>query len=338
MNNKVIDQIIDNKHHLFKEDNQMKKNLGTIITVIVTLSLSVLGFILGGFQLSNLQLDTLTILIIVCVISIAYCFIAGEMTGNNSQMDKLWSILPIAYAWIIVAKSGMNPRLIVMAILITIWGVRLTLNFAKKGAYSIKFWSGEEDYRWVVLRNDPNLNKRWKWALFNLFFISIYQNALVLAITLPLLATMESTVAFSLLDGLIAGLLLGFIVLETIADQQQMAYQTRKYELLEEGKKLEDLPSPYNKGFNTKGLWSRSRHPNYFSEQSIWFVLYLFCLSAGVASYILFNWTLIGSMFLILLFIGSSNFSEGISLQKYPTYHDYVNNVSKYVPLKKYDN
>ena len=314
----------------------MKMNMGTIITVIVTLTLSVLGFVLGGFQLSALQIDTLKLLVIVCIVSVAYCFSAGEITGNNSQMDKLWSILPIVYAWIVVGKSGLNPRLIVMAILVTIWGARLTYNFAKKGAYSIKFWSGEEDYRWVVLRSNPHLNKRWKWVLFNLFFISMYQNVLVLAISLPMLATMESTAVFSLFDGLIAALLLGFIILETIADKQQMTFQTKKYELLTQGKKLEDLPSPYHKGFNTNGLWRRSRHPNYFSEQSIWVVLYLFCISAGVTSYVLFNWTLVGSMFLILLFIGSSMFSEGISLQKYPAYQDYIAKVSKYVPFKKY--
>jgi len=210
----------------------MKINIGTIITVIITLVLSVFGFVLGSPQLSRLQLDTLTILLIVCGISVVYCFIVGELTLNNSQMDKLWSILPIVYAWIIVGQSGFNLRLIVMAILITLWGIRLTLNFAKKGAYSIKFWSGEEDYRWIVLRENPKLSKRWKWALFNLFFISIYQNALVLAITLPLLVTMESTAAFSLLDGLVALLLLGFIVFEMIADRQQMKFQTKKYDLL----------------------------------------------------------------------------------------------------------
>lgn len=316
----------------------MKKHLGTIFTVIVALSLSVLGFILGGFQLSEIQLDTLMILVIVCIVSMLYCFIVGEITKNNSQMDKLWSILPIVYAWIIVFKSGMNIRLLVMAILITIWGVRLTYNFAKKGAYSIRFWSGEEDYRWIVLRNNPKLNKKWKWAIFDLFFISIYQNALVLSITLPLLAIMESTAVFGLLDGLIALLLLGFIILEAIADKQQMTFQTKKYELLKEEKMLKNLPNPYNKGFNTNGLWNRSRHPNYFSEQSIWVVLYLFCVSAGVTTYVLFNWTLFGSMLLILLFIGSSMFSEGISLQKYPDYQDYLNQVSKYIPLKRYQN
>ncbi|MCD4827236.1 MAG: DUF1295 domain-containing protein [Acholeplasmataceae bacterium] len=314
----------------------MKKNIGTILTVLTVLILSVLGFVLGGPQLSKLQSDTLKILLIICVISIAYCFLIGEITGNNSQVDKIWSILPIVYAWVIVGKSGLNPRLIVMAILITLWGIRLTYNFAKKGAYSIKFWSGEEDYRWVVLREDPKLNTRWKWALFNLFFISIYQNALILAITLPLLAVMESAVIFSIFDGLIAALLLGFIVLETIADHQQNKFQTKKYELLKQGKKLEDLPSPFNKGFTTNGLWRRSRHPNYFSEQSIWVVLYFFCISAGATNYIFFNWTLVGSMFLILLFLGSSMFSEGISLKKYPEYQSYSKQVSKYIPLKMY--
>lgn len=315
----------------------MKKNIVTIFTVILTLVLSVLGFTLGGFELSDLQSETLNILMIVCGISMAYCFIVGELSGNNSQMDKLWSILPIAYAWIVAVKGDLHPRLIVMAILIAIWGVRLTINFAKKGAYSIKFWAGEEDYRWIVLRQDPKLNKKWKWALFDLAFISIFQNALVLAITLPLLAVMESTTPFGIMDFLVAALLLGFIILETIADRQQMSFQTKKYKLLNEGKKLNELPAPYSLGFNTQGLWGRSRHPNYFSEQAIWVVLYLFCISAGVTSYIFFNWTLVGSMVLILLFMGSSLFAENISLKKYPMYADYINKVSKYVPLRRYD-
>lgn len=315
----------------------MKRRLLTIVMVVLALVLSVLGFVFGGFELTNLQIETLNILMIVCGISMAYCFIVGELSGNNSQMDKLWSILPIAYAWIVAVKGSMHPRLIVMALLITVWGVRLTINFAKKGAYSFKFWAGEEDYRWIVLRKDPKLNKRWKWALFDLLFISVFQNALVLAITLPLLAVMESAVVFNIFDGLIAVLLLGFIILETIADRQQMSFQTKKYSLLKEGKSLKDLPEPYNLGFNTQGLWGRSRHPNYFSEQAIWIVLYLFTISAGVVSYIFFNWTLVGAMVLILLFMGSSLFSENISLSKYPMYKDYIHKVSKYVPLRRYN-
>ncbi len=59
----------------------------------------------------------------------------------------------------------------------------------------------------------------------------------MLAISLPLLAVMESTASFNVFDVIIASLLLGFILLETIADRQQMTFQTKKNELLNQVKK-----------------------------------------------------------------------------------------------------
>ncbi len=68
------------------------------------------------------------------------------------QVDKLWSILPIYYMWhfaahgkVSGAEQEFNPRLLIIAALITVWGVRLTYNFARKGGYR---WT-DEDYRRV---------------------------------------------------------------------------------------------------------------------------------------------------------------------------------------------
>ena len=102
-------------------------------------------YIYVGPALDATQLSTLKTLGIICACSAAWCFILGELTGNNSQMDKLWSLLPIAYTWIIAVNGGMQLRLVVIAILATLWGCRLTMNFARKGAYKLKFWEGEED-------------------------------------------------------------------------------------------------------------------------------------------------------------------------------------------------
>src|SRR5574344_198075 len=124
----------------------MKKIIPTVFAVLTVISLMVVG-LLHGIVLDDLQKETLLILVIICGSSALYCFVIGEITHNNSQMDKLWSILPMVYMWIIAIKGGMSARLTVMAILVTIWGIRLTLNFARKGAYSIKFWTGKEDYR-----------------------------------------------------------------------------------------------------------------------------------------------------------------------------------------------
>ena len=51
--------------------------------------------------------------------------------------------------------SGFAPRQTLAASLVTVWGIRLTFNFARKGGYSWKFWEGEEDYRWAIVRRNP---------------------------------------------------------------------------------------------------------------------------------------------------------------------------------------
>jgi len=308
----------------------MKKMNIPLMATLLVLSIivcPVLYFTVGP-ALDATQLETLKILGIIAACSAAFCFIVGELTGNNSQMDKLWSLLPIAYTWVIAAKGGMSARLVVMAILATLWGIRLTFNFARKGAYKFKFWEGVEDYRWAVVRSGaPFNNNRWAWAAFDLGFISIYQNALVLMTTFPALVAMSSDAPFGWVDCLAAFLMLGFIIWETIADEQQWAFQTKKWAMIGEGRKLEDLPAPFNKGFNTTGLWARSRHPNYLGEQGTWVAFYVFSIGAGMG---LVNWSVIGALLLVVLFQGSSSLAEEISGGKYPEYAHYCESVPRF--------
>ena len=314
----------------------MKKYFGTVLTALVVITLSILGFVFSPIDLTDLQARIFIVLAIICGASALYCFVVGELARNNSQMDKIWSILPIAYTWVIAGMGGFTPRITIIAILVTIWGIRLTSNFARKGAYSIKFWSGEEDYRWKVLRQNKYLKNRFAWAMFDLFFISIYQNALVLAICLPALLCVGIDAPLNWVDYAAAGLTIFFILFETIADEQQMAFHTTKNNLLKEGKKLEELPAPFNLGFNTTGLWKYSRHPNYLAEQAIWICLYFFVVGAGNVGNYIFSWTMIGPLVLVLLFLGSSAFGESVSNSKYPEYQNYLDHVHKYIPLRKY--
>lgn len=311
----------------------MKKAILALVIGLSVLACPILYFTVGP-ALDALQWSTLKILLCISGGSAAFCFVVGELSKNNSQMDKLWSILPEVYIWIVAIKGGMKARLVVMAILATVWGARLTFNFARKGAYRLRFWEGEEDYRWSVLREKKEFQPHWKWLLFNLFFISIYQNVLILCTTLPALISMHSDVPFGWLDGVAAALMAGFLTLETVADAQQWRFHSKKKALLKEGKLLSDLPAPYNKGFNTIGLWSRSRHPNYLGEQGIWASLYLFSVAAGIG---IFNWSIIGALLLIVLFLGSSSFGEEISASKYPEYAAYQKRVSKFIPWRKYE-
>ncbi len=319
-----------------KNRKSVKNIIATALAAVAVLTLVVMSIVLGDKTLSDNQKVTLNILLIVCACSAAYCFIAGELSKNYSQMDKLWSILPVAYVWIIAGRGGLKLRLVVYALIVTAWGIRLTVNFARKGAYRLKFWTGVEDYRWAIV-HEKFFKNRFAWTAFDLLFISGYQNLLVLAICLPALACMESAVPFGIWDFAAAGLAVLFFILETVSDEYQWKFHQTKKKYLSDGRALAELPRPYDLGFNTTGPWGRMRHPNYLGEQGIWLSLYLFAIGAGAAGHTVFHWTAVGPLLLVMLFMGSSALGEAISVKKYPAYEKYVGQVFKYLPVRKFD-
>ncbi len=204
--------------------------LVTILLLILTVIVMPVVSFYFGTPLNTIQIDILWSTAYIVLGVIIYCFVVGELSKNNSQVDKLWSIVPIAYVWNMTILGGMNERMVLMAILVTIWGSRLTYNFARRGAYILKFWAGEEDYRWEVLRKRPGFNKPFVWTLFNLFFISAYQNVLIFLFTLPILTALSSSAApLFWADYLLATIYVAFVVIEFIADQQQYNFQTEKH-------------------------------------------------------------------------------------------------------------
>lgn len=245
----------------------------------------------------------------------AFCWIASLVTKDTSWVDRIWSIVPVVYVWIFAGAAGFtDPRLLVMAALATLWGARLTFNFARKGGYT-----GMEDYRWAVLRGRMTAGR---FQLFNLFFIVLYQNALLVLITLPALTALEHPAPLGPLDGVLAVLFLAALVGETVADQQQWNFHRWKAAEVAAGRE----PSPR---FLQTGLWRVSRHPNFFFEQAQWWLFFL--MGAAAAGTVLL-WTVAGAALLTVLFVGSTIFTESISRGRYPEYADYQARVSPIVP------
>lgn len=301
--------------------------LKTIFILIVTIIIVPFVAIKFDQPLSALQIQMLQHSGLLMLGVALTCFVVSELTNNCSQVDKLWSITPILYTWLFAFESDWSPRLVLMAVLATIWGVRLTYNFGRRGAYKLKFWEGHEDYRWDVLRKKPFLQNRFTWTIFNLGFISLYQNTLIWLFTLPAVMVFQSdSQQLTMGDYILAIVYIGFVVLETIADQQQWNYQNEKHRRMNAGEPLGDY---YGKGFVHSGLWKHVRHPNYASEQSIWVTFFLFTI---VATGRYLNWSVTGALLLMLLFQGSADFSESISSEKYEGYKDYIKKTPRFLP------
>lgn len=299
----------------------------TVLFLLITIVVIPLFAFRIDEPLTDLQQQVFMDLVVVYMVAAATCFIISWLSGNYSQVDKLWSLIPVAYVWIVAIQSDFEPRILLMAALVTVWGVRLTYNFSRRGGYSIRFWTGEEDYRWAVLRSKEEFSAKWKWTLFNLLFISFYQMGLIMLITLPALRSMNGA-PLGWPDYVIALFFLAFVLMETVADQQQWNFQQEKRRLLAQGG---ELPEVYKRGFVSTGLWGLMRHPNYTAEQAIWLVFYLFSV---MATGMWLNWSVMGAILLMLLFFGSSNFSESISATKYPEYQEYRERVARFIPLR----
>jgi len=254
----------------------------------------------------------LWILAAVCALT----WVLSLITGEHSWVDRIWSVVPVVYVWVFAGSAGLqDARLNLMAVLVTLWGIRLTYNFTRKGGYA----PGGEDYRWAFLRTTMT---GWQFWLFNLFFIVIYQNILLFLITLPAWVAFDHRTPLNGLDILLAVVFLAFLVGETVADQQQWNFQAWKKSESDAGRN----PQPR---FLQSGLFRFSRHPNFFFEQAQWWVLFLFgCVAAGS----ILQWTVVGPLLLTVLFIGSTIFTEKITLSRYPEYAEFQRRTSPVVP------
>jgi steroid 5-alpha reductase family enzyme len=264
-------------------------------------------------------MSALVTVIVVAGVFCAFAWIASLLTGDTSWVDRSWSVVPVVYVWIFAGFAHFtDARLDLMATVVTLWGARLTFNFARKGGYS-----GVEDYRWAVLRARM---KPWQFQFFNFFFIVLYQNFILVLITLPAYTAyhFRARTTYGVWDMALGVLFLVGTVFETVADQQQWDFHVWKHAQIDAGREA-------NPPFLTTGLFRYARHPNYFFELAQWWLLFFFGV---VAAGSLWQWTVAGPVLLTLLFVGSTRFTEQITLSKYPSYSLYQRRTSPVVPWK----
>ncbi|KAA8894243.1 hypothetical protein FN846DRAFT_975146 [Sphaerosporella brunnea] len=261
-------------------------------------------------------------------------FVSAEINRNFSQVDRLWSILPAVYTGHFALWSHLHgiesERVDTLAMLVALWSARLTFNYWRKGGYQI----GAEDYRWEVLRE--RIPAGIVWTIFDLGFVALFQNLVLVGITMPAYVLMltsrlpDATAGNDFIDTIFSRGLVIVLLIETLADQQQWAFQQAKKSYKETGKVPEKfLKEDLDRGFVVSGLWSFCRHPNFLCEQTIWFGIYQWaCFRTDT----MFNWSGLGAVAYWGIFQASTNFTESISAGKYPEYREYQALVNKFVP------
>lgn len=230
-------------------------------------------------------------------------------TRNAGIVDIGWAgglgSLGILYASL---GPGWLPRRILIGVMAALWGFRLA---AHLGA---RLRGRPEEGRYVALREEWGSAGGNVAAKFLLFFL--FQGILDVVLSIPFLVSVFDTrPRFTALEGF--GVLLWLVAWtgESVADAQ-----------LERFKKDES-----NKGRACRvGLWSLSRHPNYFFEWLIWCGFALFAIDSpwGVAA--LLSPALI--LFFLLRVTGIPATEAQALRTKGDDYRDYQRTTSAFVP------
>lgn len=232
-------------------------------------------------------------------------FAFSRAFDNSSFYDAYWSLAPVTIAWWLALLPGdsLTLRQWLVLGLVSLYGARLTFNWARG-------WTGlgHEDWRYVDLRKSSG-KLYWVVSFFGLHF---FPTVCVFLGVLPLHAVLiEARAGFSWLDIVAALVTLGAIVIEAVADEQLRNFRASK------AKEICEV-----------GLWSVSRHPNYFGEISFWFGLWLFGVAAGAPW-----WSASGVVAMIALFnFASIPLAEKRSLERRPGFAEHQRRVSKLIP------
>lgn len=186
-------------------------------------------------------------LIAAAVVTVGFV-IAYFKDQRYDLIDAVWGVLFIAIAWSMVAlHAPKNPLAILMALLVTIWGVRLSRHIFLR-------WlrSPQEDKRYIELRRNWPTHARTLQVFVRIYLV---QALLASVISLPVIAFIVARPVFDVF------VVIGFVIwavgigIEATADRQLRAF----------------ISKPKNKGqLMTLGLWEYSRHPNYFGEMLLW--------------------------------------------------------------------
>lgn len=153
----------------------------------------------------------------------------------------------------LTSKGGVNMwnwRQVVLSAFVTIWAARL-------GSFLFKRITAEngEDSRFENIRNSP-LKFLGAFAA-QATWVSLCMMPVLAINSIP--ATTLATLPFFTITDIIGVLLyVGGITFESVADYQKSTWMAEKKE-----KKHEE-------DFLTRGLWGKSRHPNYFGESTLW--------------------------------------------------------------------
>ncbi len=275
----------------------------SIVTLAYVLAVAVgAGWLVWGPTTGRLWLDTLIADILATLVVFAF----SRGYRNSSFYDAYWSVIPPLLLFFWWARSGdASLSTWLLAVLVVVWAVRLTGNwvYAFPGLH-------HEDWRYAMFRQRAGRGE-FVADLVAIHLIPTLQVFLGMVPVYVAVTTPGTGMAWLTVVAFVVGM--AAVALEFAADAQMHRFVRHKHP----GEVMD------------RGLWSWSRHPNYFGEFGFWFALALFGVAASPGSW----WLFLGAAAMLAMFLGASiPMMEARSLKRRPDYQTVIDRVPRFVP------
>ncbi|MBX2963508.1 MAG: DUF1295 domain-containing protein [Cyclobacteriaceae bacterium] len=244
------------------------------------------------------------ILMLVLVVYMLCWYGASIILKRNDVADIAWGLGFVLMAWLSFFTSDFSLKALVVNILVTVWGLRLSWHIFNRNR------NKPEDFRYLQWR------KEWKYFYLRSFFqVFMLQGLFLFIIALPVVYINTQAVVFHWVDTVGILVWLAGFYFEAIGD-----YQLKQFRL-----------NLDNRGkIITTGLWRYSRHPNYFGEALQWWGIFLMALMMPL------GWLMIVSPLTITYLL---RYVSGVPTleRKYAghkAFEDYKSKTSAFIPMK----
>jgi len=225
---------------------------------------------------------------------------------NASIVDIVWGAGFVVVTWVMqLTIEGDSSRQWLITAMVSIWGLRLSGFLARRNI------GHGEDWRYVAMRKRHGR----RFPLVSLVTVFALQGVVMFLVSLPVQLG-HADRSPSVGPVAVMGLLVWFlgIVFEAVGDMQLRRFKK----------------DPSNAGLvMDRGLWSLTRHPNYFGDSCVWWGIGIVAAEAGTAA-----WGLIGPvvMTLFLTKVSGVPMLERSLAKRKPGYADYMARTSGFFP------
>jgi steroid 5-alpha reductase family enzyme len=260
----------------------------------------------------NIFLSSLLYVGVVVLTYMTFLYLLSNILKRSDIVDIGWGLgFIIITLTSLLLTTNITTQMLIITSLVTVWGVRLAIHIYLRNK------GKDEDFRY------KNFKKKWGKGFWWKSYINIFllQGFLMILISIPIIYRFTyPTQPLTVLDYVgIAVWLFGFLF-ELISDFQLSKFIKQKKEGNTKGR------------FLKSGLWSLSRHPNYFGEVVLWWGIWLLAIDLSSPYSLL---TIIGPLTITYFIIKVS----GVPLleEKYmgnEEWEEYKKEVPIFVPLR----